>query len=203
MTAKPAAGLRRRLVPILAAVGLLVLPAPAAEKASDRSADYLNSNRQLCQLLPSDWRPGLISLGVDKSNYCLTVYYARKPMKQYPVVFGPNPVDDKLRQGDCCTPEGRFTVLYARPNANWRKFIRIDYPTSESWTKHQRAKRAGRIPKRAAIGGMIGIHGVPEGSDDLIDRRVNWTLGCVSLKNHDIDEVYSIVRPGTRVVIIH
>ena len=44
---------------------------------------------------------------------------------------------------------------------------------------------------------------MPEGMDDLIDAGKNWTLGCISLKNKDVNEIYSVVRKGSRVVIKH
>lgn len=114
-------------------------------------------------------------------------------LKSYPVVFGFNPVDDKLRQGDGCTPEGVFKIRAKYPNKDWSKFIWIDYPNKDSWKKFQQAKDAGIIPKDASIGGDVGIHGVPKGADYAIDEKQNWTLGCISLKNKDIDEIYNFV----------
>ena len=52
------------------------------------------------------------------------------------------------------------------------------------------------------IGGEIGIHGVPQHNDSLIDSQSNWTWGCISLKNHDVDELYSVIQIGTVVTII-
>jgi murein L,D-transpeptidase YafK len=50
-------------------------------------------------------------------------------IKQYPVVLGGNPVDDKLLQGDLCTPEGNFLIHAKYPHKSWEKFIWINYPT--------------------------------------------------------------------------
>ncbi len=50
--------------------------------------------------------PGLIYLHIDKSDFVLTVMADTIILKQYPVVLGGNPEEDKLRQGDLCTPEG-------------------------------------------------------------------------------------------------
>jgi lipoprotein-anchoring transpeptidase ErfK/SrfK len=30
---------------------------------------------------------------------------------------------------------------------------------------------------------------------------INWTFGCVSLRNRDVDELYTLVHRGTMVVI--
>ena len=77
----------------------------------------------------------------------------------------------------------------------------IDYPTKESWKKFEANKAHGRIPPDATIGGGIGIHGVPKNKHYLIDKGINWTLGCISLTNEDIDEIYSYVDIGTKVTI--
>lgn len=138
---------------------------------------------------------------IDKSDYKLTVFHEKKVVKSYPVVFGFNPVDDKLREGDRCTPEGRFKMISKYPHASWKRFIWFDYPNQESWKKHNAAKKRGKIPADAKIGGEVGIHGVPEGYDDLIDRRENWTLGCVALKNKDIIEIYPYINTETRIEI--
>lgn len=142
-----------------------------------------------------------IHIAIDKSDYILSLVSDTIILKQYPVVFGRNPVDDKLRRGDCCTPEGWFRVRTKYPHKSWDKFIWIDYPTEDSWKKHRQAKLEGIIDESAEIGGEIGIHGVPAGTDKLIDLRVNWTLGCVSLKNRDINDFYPFIRPGTLVII--
>ncbi len=142
-----------------------------------------------------------IHLKIDKSDYILSFMADTIIVKQYPVVFGGNPLDDKLRQGDQCTPEGNFLVRTKYPHRSWEKFIWINYPTEESWIKHRQAKRDGIIEESDGIGGEIGIHGVPSGTNTMIDQRINWTLGCISLKNKDINEFYPYILDGTPVFI--
>lgn len=142
-----------------------------------------------------------IHIAIDKTDYILSIVSDTIILKQYPVVFGRNPVDDKLRQGDGCTPQGRFRVHTKYPHRSWDKFIWIDYPTEDSWKKHRQAKMDGIIDQSAKIGGEIGIHGVPAGTDNLIDLRMNWTLGCVALKNSDINDFYPFIKTGTMVII--
>ncbi len=162
----------------------------------------LNYSRPLSDLLDSLSITGSgIHIRIDKSNYLLSVMADSLVIKQYPVVFGGNPVDDKLRQGDNCTPEGRFRVRSKYPHRSWDKFIWIDYPTEDSWRRHRQAKLEGIIDESAEIGGQIGIHGVPRGTGAMIDLRVNWTLGCISLKNKDINDFYPYVHTGTLVII--
>ncbi|MFC2098618.1 murein L,D-transpeptidase family protein [Bacteroidota bacterium] len=142
-----------------------------------------------------------IHIEIDKSDYTLSIMKESMLLKQYPVVFGSDPVKDKLRQGDRRTPEGEFRVRTKYPHRSWDKFIWINYPTEDSWKKHRQAKLDGLIDESDGIGGEIGIHGVPFGSDYMIDVRMNWTLGCISLKNDDINDFYPYIREGTLVII--
>lgn len=144
-----------------------------------------------------------ITLEVYKSEYRLKVLGNGECLKEFPIVLGANPVDDKRMQGDACTPEGQFKVRSKYPHNKWNKFIWIDYPTAESREKFKRRKASGEIPSNAKIGGEIGIHGVPEGADWAIAERQNWTLGCVSLTNADVDEIYPWLQEGTVVTIYH
>jgi murein L,D-transpeptidase YafK len=141
-----------------------------------------------------------IYVEIDKSDYTLSLLSDSSVIKQYPVVFGDNPVDDKLREGDRCTPEGNFKVVVKYPHRKWSKFILIDYPNAESLKKFNKAKREGIIPPESTPGGSIGIHGVPD-FDFRINIRDNWTLGCISLKNKDINEIYNFVEKDTRIFI--
>ena len=56
-----------------------------------------------------------------------------------------------------------------------------------------------RLP---CVGNEVGIHGVPANSDHIIKDKSNWTLGCVSLENKDVEELYRFVQKGTTVEII-
>lgn len=139
---------------------------------------------------------------IEKSKYRLTLYYQEQPIKSYPVVFGSNPQGDKLKEGDYKTPEGIFKIRDLYPHSSWSKFIWLDYPNQDSWNKHLQAKKAGKIAYSARIGSEIGIHGVPANGDYLIDEVNNWTWGCISLKNQDVDELYATIQVGTTVKII-
>jgi murein L,D-transpeptidase YafK len=140
-----------------------------------------------------------VVLVVSKEARKLTLYQGIHPVKTYPVVLGANPVADKLCQGDKCTPEGVYRVVTKFDHPKWNKFILLDYPNTRNWLKFAEAKRQGRIPWDADIGGEIGIHGT---EDDLKNLRgENWTLGCVSLLNRHVDEIYPYVSFDTLVVI--
>lgn len=142
------------------------------------------------------------SILIEKSQYRLTIYYNKKPIKSYPVVFGENFQGDKLHEGDYRTPEGIFRIKDLYPHSQWSKFMWLDYPNAASWKKHLQEKTQGYINFFLPIGGAVGIHGVPQGDDEIIDKRQNWTWGCPSLKNQDVDEIYEVVQKGTLVEIL-
>jgi murein L,D-transpeptidase YafK len=122
-------------------------------------------------------------------------------LKQYKCVFGGNPIADKKYEGDQCTPEGVFHILAKYPHPQWNKFILLDYPNKQSWKKFEANKAHGKLPPGATIGGAVGIHGVPANKNYLIEKGINWTLGCISLANKDVEEIYLYVNIGTRVTI--
>ncbi|HEY9686901.1 MAG TPA: L,D-transpeptidase [Coleofasciculaceae cyanobacterium] len=168
-------------------------PKPPVPKLTPELLTRLHMN-------PHDFRQDKISIRIEKSRYRLTLFYGNQPVKSYPVVFGGDPVNDKRMEGDKRTPEGRFKVRELYPHRTWSYFIWLDYPTADSWRKHQEAKTRGEIPQSAAIGGEIGIHGSPV--DAAVDLKTNWTLGCVSMKNGDIAEIYPLTQAGTPVEIM-
>jgi murein L,D-transpeptidase YafK len=136
---------------------------------------------------------------VKKLDRRLTVYRGVTPLKTYPVVLGANPRPDKLCQGDMCTPEGVYHVVCKYNHPRWDKFILLDYPNTQNWLKFSRAKTKGQLPETARIGGDIGIHGTADPLRNL--NREDWTWGCVSLLNQDIEEIYPMVNDDTLVVI--
>lgn len=143
-----------------------------------------------------------VSIRIEKSARKLKLLQDDEVFKVFPIVLGFAPKGDKQMQGDGKTPEGHFTVRDKYPHAKWHKFIWVDYPTSESRRRFQERKRLGVIPADANIGGEIGIHGVPGGLDVLIDLRNDWTLGCIAMKNKDLDVVYANVQAGTEIEVL-
>jgi murein L,D-transpeptidase YafK len=144
---------------------------------------------------------GSVSIVIDKSDYELTVYDEKGWYATYPVVFGNNSLEDKKMEGDKNTPEGKFKIVSKRVHEKWCRFLALDYPTQESYEKFKQRKERGQIPANARIGGSIGIHGVWPHEDFVIDRFKNWTLGCISMKNSEVTELYGYTGPGTTVTI--
>ena len=144
---------------------------------------------------------GTVYLVIDKSDYELNVYDDKGWFATYPVVFGNNSLADKKMEGDRCTPEGNFHIISKKIHGKWDRFMALDYPTKESYEKFRERKLNGEIPENARIGGGVGIHGTWPHDDYIIDRYKNWTMGCISMKNQDVEDLYSYLPVGARVTI--
>ncbi|WOE67003.1 L,D-transpeptidase family protein [Aeromonas allosaccharophila] len=130
---------------------------------------------------------------VKKSTYSLTLMKDGKELKRYWIALGPAPKGHKQQEGDQRTPEGRYTLDYKRTNSGYYKAIHINYPNLDD------IKRANELGVRP--GGMIMIHGQ---RNSIGNRRVqpsNWTNGCIAMLNHELDEVWDAIDPGTPIVI--
>jgi murein L,D-transpeptidase YafK len=197
------------ILPLLAALtGCAGAPKPAVVQATqpeDRppSANLTAEQRYVKNLLAKNGYDGdgpePTVIVVHKLSRKLTFYQGITPLKTYPVVLGSDPYNDKLCQGDTCTPEGVYRVRAKYPHDRWDEFIWLNYPNTQNWLKFARAKEAGRLPPDAQIGGDVGIHGTEDPLRNL--EGENWTHGCISLQNHDLDEIYPLVTQQTLVVI--
>jgi murein L,D-transpeptidase YafK len=144
---------------------------------------------------------GTVYVVIDKSDYELSVYDDKGWYATYPVVFGNSSLSDKKMEGDKNTPEGSFKIASKRVHDKWHRFLALDYPTKESWDKFNQRKSKGEIPTSAKIGGGIGIHGTWPHEDFQIDRYKNWTLGCISMKNEDVEDFYKYAQLGMKITI--
>jgi murein L,D-transpeptidase YafK len=138
---------------------------------------------------------------INKSRFLLDVYYRKRKIRSYKVVFGPKPQENKVMKGDRRTPEGWYKVQEKHISGRYNKFIHIDYPNDSAYARFNKLKLQGAIPRDAEIGGDVGIHGVWKGGEDMIDMGIGWTDGCIAMKNTDVDDLYRIVKPGARVLI--
>lgn len=147
---------------------------------------------------------------VLKSKRQLMLYAGDKVVRTYRVALGFNPVDDKVRQGDGATPEGRFYVFTRNDKSNFYLSLGLSYPNEEDAARglrdglitraqHDRIVKAIRRrvapPQNTPLGGEIYIHGHGAGRD--------WTAGCVGLENTDMKELFDAIPVGTEVVIEH
>ncbi len=162
---------------------------------------FRSINNRLTSKRSFDKPIGTVYIIVDKSDYELQIFDDKGWYATFPVVFGSKSKEDKMMEGDRRTPEGTFKILNKKPHNKWHKMLMLDYPTKESWEKFNRRKAQGLIPQSARIGGGIGVHGTWPNDNIVVDDYTNWTQGCVSMRNADLDEIYQFIEPGTKVII--
>lgn len=138
---------------------------------------------------------------IDKSDYELNIYDDDGWYATYPVVFGSKDLTDKMSEGDRRTPEGSYRIVAKRPHEKWDRMLLLDYPNKSDMDKFNQRKAIGVLPQNARIGGGIGIHGTWPRDEMVVDHFQNWTNGCVSMKNEEIEEVYRLIPVGTKVTI--
>ena len=132
---------------------------------------------------------------VLKSSHQLHLINDGKPLKTYRISLGKRPKGPKLMEGDKRNPEGLYWVDWRKVSDKFTLAMHISYPNiSDS----ARARREGVEP-----GGMIMIHGTPDTEDTPEDlfHTLDWTDGCIAMRNMDMREVWNLVPDGTMIEI--
>ena len=133
---------------------------------------------------------------VRKSESKLYLKAGDKTLRVYRVALGTRPKGKKQWVGDERTPEGRYVLDYKKSNSSFYKAIHISYPNESD---RKRAAELGVSP-----GGAIMIHGQPNGLGRLaaVNQMFNWTDGCIAVTNHEMDQIWDAVEPGTPIEIV-
>jgi len=135
---------------------------------------------------------------VEKSKRRLMLIQNGEVIREYRIALGERPQGHKVRQGDERTPEGNYFLDWRNPNSRFHKSIHISYPNK--WDSRL-ARLRGYDP-----GGMIMIHGQPNHirSKKFKERYLSrdWTNGCIAVRNHEMDEIWRLVRYGTPIKIL-
>ena len=100
-------------------------------------------------------------------------------------------------RGDKATPEGMYKIIRKFDNDStlYHKALLINYPDNEDTANFMTALAKGTLPGSSHIGGMIEIHG--HGG-----KGVDWTEGCIALKDREMDTIFAMVKIGTPVTIV-
>lgn len=149
------------------------------------------------------------SLVIYKGRREMKLYDGEELVKTYRIALGMNPVDDKRKEGDGCTPEGEFYICTKNDRSRFHLFMGLSYPNGEDAKRGLKgglisqeenaeileALAAGkRPPWNTRLGGEIGIHG--EGSG------VDWTQGGMAMENNDMEELFMVMELGSPVKIL-
>jgi lipoprotein-anchoring transpeptidase ErfK/SrfK len=148
---------------------------------------------------PLNW-----SVTAFKRQHKLIVYYKGRLFKAYHAVFGRSfEPGTKLWEGDRRTPEGVYAIVEKHPSRRWDWFLTLNYPNAIDRERYQEMRADGELPivdgHPVGVGGRIGIHGTDE--PELNRGNINWTTGCISLDDEDIEELVRLLPEGTVVII--
>jgi murein L,D-transpeptidase YafK len=164
--------------------------------------------RGLCREAGTDFPPTEPRVVINKASRELLIYDGQTKINTYKIALGTNPVDDKRKEGDGCTPEGEFYICTKNDRSRFHLFLGLSYPNEEDAERGKKTRLINeseyeqindamqtmkRPPWDTKLGGEVGIHG--GGAD------ADWTLGCIALSNSDIEEVFMFVNHGTPVTI--
>lgn len=159
-----------------------------------------------------------VNIIVDRRNYTLNVYEDTVLIKSYRASFGRNLADKKKKFDDGATPVGIYKICSVVNDKNYYKFVKISYPNLEDASEALRKSFITQkefnqikfeyyyeecVSYNQVLGGNIGIHGI--GRLNSIFKNLpfvyNWTDGSIALSNEDLDEILTVIKPGTQIVI--
>ena len=158
-----------------------------------------DKTRDIAFMDPLSW-----SVNVFKKRHRLVVYYKGRLFKDYHAVFGRSfEPGTKLWEGDRRTPEGVYTIIGRHPSRRWDWFLTLNYPNDIDRHRYEQLRDGGEVPNEdghpVGVGGRIGIHGTD--NPLLNSGDVNWTTGCISVDDEDVEELKRLLPTGTLVII--
>ena len=132
---------------------------------------------------------------VHKAARRLELYRGNELLKAYQVSLGQHPIGTKTQQGDGRTPEGDYRLDYRNPTSSFHKALHISYP--------EPADIASARSRSVDPGGLVMVHGMKNGFGWIgrLHRVIDWTDGCVAVTNNEIDEIWTAVPDGTKIVL--
>jgi murein L,D-transpeptidase YafK len=134
--------------------------------------------------------PEVTRVIVNKGEREMYLLHHNKVLKRYTVDLGFAPAGHKQFEGDGRTPEGEYFIDRRNPNSSFHLSLGISYPNEADIAY---AEAMGETP-----GGDIFIHGEPNA---LAVLSRDWTAGCISVKNREMEDVYAMVRDGTPITL--
>lgn len=134
--------------------------------------------------------PEVTYIVVNKDDRRMYLLHQDKVLAKYKIRLGFAPIGHKVFEGDGRTPEGYYIIDRRNPNSRYHLSLGISYPNQKDRAV---AKALGKEP-----GGDIFIHG-----QENIGRKDDgdWTWGCISVTNKEIEEIYAMVNDGTPIAI--
>ncbi len=161
-----------------------------------------------------------IELVIDRSDHQLVVKKNGSTLRTYKVAFGSGGRKPKLQEGDYKTPLGTYYISRVRSSDRFHLFLQINYPSVDDAERALKtrliskkeyraivdAHMKGRLPpQNTALGGSIGIHGIGKETKDKLEIHeiVDWTKGCIAMRNDEVEQLNRYIHLGTKVSIVN
>lgn len=135
--------------------------------------------------------PEVTQIVVYKGARKMHLLHHSEVLESYDIGLGFAPNGHKQFEGDGRTPEGDYVINRRNPNSEFHLSVGISYPNQAD---REFAKTQGKKP-----GGDIFIHGRPK---KYRKGGRDWTAGCIAVTNSEIEQIYAMVRDGTRITIL-
>jgi murein L,D-transpeptidase YafK len=121
---------------------------------------------------------------VHKHAHILTLYRKGKVLKTYRVALGRGGLGPKVQAGDNRVPEGVYTIVGRNAYSAFHRALKVGYP---NLAQIRQARAHGVNP-----GGDIMVHGIRNGLGWIgkLQRRLDWTKGCVAVTDGEIEEIW-------------
>ena len=143
-----------------------------------------------CSKFPTYSGPPVTRIEVQKANRKMYLFSGDTLLEAYDITLGFTASGPKQFEGDGKTPEGRYFIDRRNPNSSFYLSLGISYPND--------ADRAFAAAEGKSPGGDIFIHG---GNTRWGKRSLDWTAGCIAVKNSEMRQIYAMVRNGTPIDI--
>ncbi|WP_016801734.1 L,D-transpeptidase family protein [Acinetobacter calcoaceticus] len=141
----------------------------------------------------------ITSIEVFKNQRVLLLKNNNEVIRRYPIRLGFNPEGHKHFENDGKTPEGVYSIDWRNSQSAYYKSLHISYPDVKDIAYAKQHNQP--------TGGDIMIHGsVPKSllsmpfSSTYMPHK-DWTLGCIAVRNVDIDEIWQFVPNHTKIII--
>ncbi len=134
--------------------------------------------------------PEVTRIVVFKADKQMYLYHGDEILENYSIYLGFAPEGHKEVEGDGKTPEGRYYIDRRNADSAFHLSLGISYPNAAD---RARARSRGQSP-----GGDIFIHGQ---KDSWSRNRDDWTAGCISVSNREMEKIFAMVGRGTPIDI--
>ncbi|KGY13150.1 ErfK/YbiS/YcfS/YnhG family protein [Vibrio tubiashii] len=139
---------------------------------------------------------GVEIVKVDKSKRRMYLIDNDQIVREFRIALGKRPKGHKVYEGDQRTPEGHYYLDFVIEDSEFYRSIHISYPNADDI--------AYAAARNLHPGGDIKIHGLRNGERRPASyvQSFDWTNGCIAISNQEMDELLSLVTPGTPIEIV-